>query len=80
MEMMKEIYPKWGEYYVAVVSHFEGNPRHKVIIHIDNVNGDKLLFTIVNTSYEERKCYHSTKLNYFELVEKIDMEYKGKVF
>lgn len=71
MKIVQEIHPKWGEYYVAKVSLFDGNPKHKVIIFVNQCKGNNLMFTTV--TYEENKTYYSNKLPYFELVEKINM-------
>lgn len=71
MKLIKEIKPKWGEYYIAVVSLFRGNPKHKVIIFIDDADDNGVLYTAL--TYEDKKRYRSNNLPYFHLVEKLDM-------
>ena len=71
MKLVREIFPKWGEYYVAIVSLFSGNPKHKVIIFINSCKEDKITYT--SLTYEDNKTYISNRLPYFELVEKINM-------
>lgn len=69
--MIKEVNPKWGEYYIAIVSLFKGNPKHKVIIFINATDDDGIIYTPL--AYEDKKRYRSKDLPYFQLVEKLNM-------
>ena len=76
METVKEFRPKWGEYYVAKVSIKPGNPMHLVIIYVVNYDKRKDVVAYDALSYEDKERFRSDRLHYFELVQKIDMEYE----
>lgn len=74
MKIVKEINPKWNEYYVAEVSIFNGNPIHRMILRVLDYNEDKNNVYYEALTYEDKTRYNSNKLNFFELVERIDMK------
>lgn len=63
--------PKRNDYYVALVSLRESNPKHKVIIKVTSVDKDIIYY--IPLTYEEQTTYVSTNLPHFELIAKIDM-------
>lgn len=75
MKMIKEVNPQWGEYYIAIVSITQDNPKHKIILFVDSATDNHITYTPL--TYEGRQRHRSDKMHYFELVEKLDMDYKG---
>lgn len=71
MKLVTEVNPIWGEYYIAIVSLFKGNPKHKVIIFVDDADDNGILYTAL--TYEDKTRYRSNTLPYFQLVEKLNI-------
>lgn len=64
---------KWGEYYIAIISLSEQNTKHKAIIMIEDVLENSILYTPISYS-ESSKKYWSSEVNYFELIEKLNIK------
>lgn len=63
--------PKFGDYWVAELSFFNGNPVNRYIIRIEGFVSDCIIFApFLADSYE--RCY-SDKMFHFSLIKKIEM-------
>lgn len=66
---------KANDIWKAKVSLFKGNPKHNTLIRIENTNNnDVVRFT--GLLYESSTIYSSDKIQFLELVEKVDMNYE----
>lgn len=63
--------PKYGDYWIAELSFFNGNPVNRYIIRIEGFIADRIIFApFLADSFE---LYYSDRIPHFSLIKKIEM-------
>lgn len=62
---------KFGEYWIAEISFFKNNPKHRYVVFIEQAKKGKDEVLFMPFLRDELACYNSSAMHSFELIEKL---------